>query len=115
MSPAPRANSTANASKSFNSSLLGDTRASSFGFPSLGQLVGTLIEFYLARHHQHGKLINQISDFPNHLFRIIFLPRDDRFGGFLANLFKFLVEAFVKKITRVRPRRSLASATLDQI
>src|SRR5262245_8618206 len=73
----------------------------------------------IAFRHPDQQVVKQIADLGRELFAAFViarvLRRDDRFGGFLADLLEYLVEAAVEEITRVGAFGALILSLLDQL
>src|SRR5262249_46885439 len=82
------------------------------------QLGGDVMKADIAFDHQDQQMVKQIADIGRELFAAFVvagvLGRDDRFGGFLADLLENFVKAVVKEIARIGAFRSLILSLLDQ-
>ena len=65
------------------------------------KLGADIFKRYSRLHHQNGQVVYEVGDFVDGLRLVLGLGRDDYLGGFLADLFKDLVQSLFKKICGV--------------
>ena len=79
-----------------------------------GQLAPDLLRAYTKLDHEYHDVVGEVGYLVHRLAPVSGVPGDDDLGRFLANFFKYLVQALLEKIGRVAALRLLGLAAFEQ-